>query len=922
MNKEEIIALLSTENTQETIAEQLLAWIKQDPAFFSTARFIHGRTLFHFLLAKQLTRVIEILLTYKELLDLARKPDRNGLTILHDVARKKQDNPALLKHLMDSLPELLNTQDINGETPLHLAVKNNHIDNVRDLVRDTRVNRLLKNHKKKTASDLTRSWELRDALTFVDLTQISVPELCRTGGDLATSARELEEKFPLLSTRSQTTASSSSAHSPSTSPRSVSFTDANESSSSSEALYDEDRVEALKRLAERYANSGSTQDYNQLTLKFCSLCHTVDLGKEPSIKESILSFPGNISLPGDVCKLLAPVIKAQIDDEQIHKQNALTDFIKLLICNGLMAELPPMPAPDFTSFTEGRKDLLEILWLITAGQDPKKSGYSINFEQLNHCALGLQNLGSLDEILIHLGLLYAHFDNKQKMVANYLVWQLASYNQPSFIEHEHQDSLQISDFKEFNINPHIGLGVLGKDINELIGKLMNNNTGRFNLVLLKNWQELQQWTGHVSFDRVRYSFTHLIDTALSCTGDDQKRLVTLIANELKMHSKTFYQKASAKHYGSQGTETAQLISSQSRYFNQLSNYFSTKLLLQPADTITNTLRLLVLLARELYRIDADEHPDLNHLMLILGVLNHTDVSRLDTFFKQLSQEEQQVIGELNRLTTEANCKWMRQTYATYSATLPFLGRILTDYTLAKEGNNNPLHQAEVIGKILLPLVKLNNILQFSPVNHLSDLPTCFNEYSMIPRKKLRYASYRIQPSRLNVIELPEQTGLVLSTLTLLTENYLNNGIIPSIKMQGNPWPAAQIIDILMLWFTRMLSSGSCDKKILTVPFKQTMNQLIDVIFQYEHANHPKIPGKINRLYIMSQISQLEKSVSSGEDMTPITPMLPPGKKSGKSAAIKTFFSRARGSSVSAPDSSSSCSSSSAAAASGLSHTMK
>lgn len=390
----------------------------------------------------------------------------------------------------------------------------------------------------------------------------------------------------------------------------------------------------------------------------------------------------------------------------------MSQFIVLLLPNISLEDSKPREIPLFPEATPQKKQTLNLLWLLTACQQAPESKREFNLEQITNQALGLLGSTPLIEVLINLRTLYVHFDADQKLIANLIVMQLLFYSAVDRITEVPTLSMQLRFFCNINGDKDKGLGELGSQLNQHLKEVFELTSVYTNCPLLHNFLILNQQLRCPALIGVNQSFDELVNQALTKNRENRVEEVLLIAHELRQLTIAFYQKVSITELNdgnwlkSDKDNLSPNIKELTDSFNLLSSYFCFKILSQPPENLKNALQFIIDLAQALCPLKGENYPDLNHMMLIAGILNNQQISRLydkDAFrlpsaFRGLSTKDLDYIEEINKLiSSEKNSKYMREVYGAFRSALPFLGLLLTEATFATDGNPNPLSRAEALG---------------------------------------------------------------------------------------------------------------------------------------------------------------------------------------------------------------------------------
>ncbi|MGQ3891644.1 RasGEF domain-containing protein [Legionella sp. CNM-4043-24] len=886
MNNQDIIALINNGNSPETTAANLIELFETNREDFSRITFSEGQNIFHHLLLNKKTKIIELMIEHEGLIKLCDIPDNFGQTVLHYLAKTPDLDPVFMEKISKRLSHLLNTQDEHGNTTLHVGVVNDNTVWIQTLMNEPGVNRVLANAEQKTPYDLTSSPLIHSLLRSIDLSKIKLSNL-PDEEVLATQRKEMRDTFPLLSSNDRGALASSSSPVLSDSNGSLTSSSSQSSCDSSSPRRDSSYRENLIELL-----SQDPCEYNKLLQTFCSHCLGADIDADDQLKTLLLNSRKNIRLLNDAQTVLSPILQAQEYKFQQEKKQLQTSFLETLSMGGLFAVLPPPITPDFSHIdSEKPRQLLSSLWLICAGQDTVDSERNLDLIQLKYCAIGLHNSKPLNDLLTHLNSLFPSFDHYQKLFANYLVWQLISRNLALFYDPENPVWEQWGSFKQQNASNDSGLGELGRQLNESIDMLISRRAHLCNSKLLKNWQTLMTLSCHSVFNQEKLSFGQLVQDAISAGSSEQAGLINTIAGELKKHGKSWYQRLSTHPFESE--EGQAVISENARYFDQLFDYFSYKVLKPDAPVKRQSaLKFLLRLAQQLYASDGDMPRDLNHFKLVFQVIDSPPISRLKSLFSEWSPHEQLIWKEMKKFITEGNEKWIRQTIRVEADSLSPVCNFAKDYEFARQ-NETPVYRLAMCGKALEPLEQSAQIVQFDSSVYHSDLPGYFNDYVISSAKERDARSCRIQPrEKMDVLNLSESAENIaedlITTMTDFKEDFLNRGVIPGVVWGKRTRPAAEITDVLMNWAQTRLSA--LDKTQIQAPLKEfnsTMLYLTKVINQYDHSNHPV---KINPLSMMDKLNQLKSSLLNADSRAAAQSSSCPEKKSSGSG-MSRFFQR-------------------------------
>lgn len=152
MNRIQVEKLLaSKEKSEEEKAAKLLNWFHKNPGIFSNVVFPKKRSIFHELVKQNLSATLDSLLADENIKPYAFRTDAKNRTVLHSAARSKIDNTSMAAIVLSRLPELLNAQDLHGNTALHTAVFSGNPRIAELLINQLNINCLLLNHQSRSA---------------------------------------------------------------------------------------------------------------------------------------------------------------------------------------------------------------------------------------------------------------------------------------------------------------------------------------------------------------------------------------------------------------------------------------------------------------------------------------------------------------------------------------------------------------------------------------------------------------------------------------------------------------------------------------------------------------------------------------------------------------------------------------------------
>ncbi|WP_160264742.1 RasGEF domain-containing protein [Legionella norrlandica] len=846
MNKEMILELIDSERDQQTIATMLKNWLQENPSL-NDLSFKAQRSIFHLLVLKNKPLVIQELLQIDYFKLLASKADKYQKTPLHYAVRHKKYKE-ILDLLITSLPQLeLNSQDKEGNTALHNAVQENQIWAILALVNSGRVDRILPNKENKTAFDLAQNnAALTKALVYFDLPQISSG--LKISEDANTLAR-LKNTFPMLS-KSKINNPSSNELMDKSKPKLISWvsifklTDLKEKEEL--VSWDIENVTALfKRMV--FAYKENSVQYHDMLKQFISACKLVDLAQNQEMINSILKElgPVNHCIIDDILNNLTIELQNKYTTVQAGQESSMEDFLCLVLQEGLYIDKTPPKKPPFDDILAEQSGLLGFLWILTAGLDPTETERKINLERIAHASVYLQSINSHVEIIIALRLLFPFFDQHQKLVANYIVCQLL-ISTPTKLPQDSNFIEQLNKFSLCNREEKYGLGQVGEKLDNLLNTLVQQNDAFYQQPLFTNYCSFQK-IAQTFINPVAYqSFNELVDRALTLKSNKRKKEIELIAQELRILSMKFYQTVALSEFADanwtkEDPNLAINVLRLAMHFNQLSNYFTAKVLNQPSlDKTVNAIQLLIQIAQALCPLASGQFVDMHHLLIITSVLENSSISRLKPCMAALTETEQAIMAELTKIVGFSQNKYWQRAVQNSCMTLPYVGLFQSDLTFAKDGNPYPLGRAETCGSILLKILATKQLVNFhlfrvpkTDLFEFLDTYLSVNENRLYetslrkfpketkdifdfdePEKALKHPLEKLDWKDLEYNEIPrnEQSPkalgekLIGSWLLLdeLNFKYLDHYAIPRIKFKEKTYPPTQLGEILIAFFMMQL----------------------------------------------------------------------------------------------------------------------
>lgn len=836
MNKKMILKLIDSDDQQNSAAI-LKTWFEHDPSLMLLT-FAKGRGIVHLLTLKNKPLVLKELLQIDAFKLLVNKADKHQKTPLH-YAVMNEKYKKVFNILLDALPQL-DSQDKAGNTALHKAVLKKQIWAIIALVKTGKANRLLANKENKTVIDLTQDNPiLFKAIMYLDLAQVPSFGAKNTGD--RHSIGQLKDTFPLLSTSNRNRVSPASSKDPMSWHSLFTLDD----------FQGELEVGRFETISEQInlmvlSYEENSDQYSTLRQQFILTCKQINFSLHKVTLGLIFKkLSANHDILDDVLHNLSTELQDNFSIIQTEQQQLMEDFLCLLINESLHLNDMPLTEPSFVDLHVDKPDLLRFLWTLTAGFNTTESKREIDLERIINAAFYLQNKNSFTEILIGLEKLFPFFDRQQKLVANYIVWQLltCNVNDSFFLDSNLVEQLYL--FDRANKKNEEDLAHIGTKLSSSLSTLINRCDTVSHQPLYTNYQALRQITLESTSSKLNQSFNALVDRALSLNGDDRKKEVAYIAQELSSLSIEFYQKIVLSEFADmswtkEDPNLAANILRQTTRFNQMSNYFLEKILQQPSSEKTiNAIQLLIQIGQELCPLSAEQYIDLHSIMIITSVLENSAITRLKPYLAELKEIDQAIVAELIKIVDLGQNKYWQRVIQSSCRALPYSGLFQSDLTFAKDGNQSQLGRAEACGNILLKILAIKQLVNFKVISPRTDLIEFIDNYIPIPEEHLYEASLRKLPKESKAIldfdkpesalfkpinkfswsdlegcrmppceHKPKILGEQLISAWLLINkfnyDYLDQYTVPQLKFKNKIYPSLHVGDQLINFFIMQL----------------------------------------------------------------------------------------------------------------------
>lgn len=847
-----------------------------------------NQTLFHLLIQKGLSQVLKFLFTNKQFIALAYQKNEQGQSLLHYAINCNLDDQKIsnttrqniLDCLAFHLPDLINQWDSkDGNTPLHLALILRQEWAVNILMRTGKINRIIANNEMKTVADIAKDdLELTNALLCIDLSQIK-PFILKPNPQ---SKKIADSSLNASSSCSSLTdsASSSSENIRDISPKKESRQ--KEIKRVAFHFSEKPALNFLSQLMDLIGNPLSASSTSLLLTQFVNLCTQTTIvipkrsqevsiasSSEPqmSLKELavsnsegpkifedlIYSNPENLMTLNQVLQKLHPLVTTHLERYEQDIYNATQEFELLLQAQ----ELPKQDIKETPPDSENNP-LSETLWSIISGRDGNNQFLGFDHQLATYQLLGLVTVFSPSLVFNAISQLMSQLDSAQKFAANYLIWQLI-LNSPD-LKFEKMESLLADFYVQNSVNTN------GYILNLRLANLYSKQRDFYDSALITNFQTILKWQQNFPGKR---SFDTLVDSALEKKAGQRPIELEQIAKELTTATISFYQdveifpefsnsnwlKPDDNPYQVGKKKLAPHIDAQTELVNGVVKYFLRKIINLPENKITNALQLLLELAPLLYptneKMGETKTRDLNSLMIINSILGTNCIDRLTRFTKLFTPSEKATQQQISDLTKQVNnLRSMRSTFTTDPNVLPFLGGYLTSLTFAKEcGNQNSLiDQVEIRGKSIASLIGLKNTQRLKLTDYLSNLPQFINELEEVNEESLYFTSIRIQPRKIDEIELSSKDINAMDLLNNLDEHYLKKNIIPSFKGKKKVYEPEQAATKLLSWYKIQLKSKQYTPD-LKVKMQSIFVELERVGIYYKiNFDSKKLVAKIDSLH--------------------------------------------------------------------------
>lgn len=412
--------------------------------------------------------------------------------------------------------------------------------------------------------------------------------------------------------------------------------------------------------------------------------------------------------------------KKKYDDLQSFNNDSMSKMMFQLVAqlkaNDPIRRLTPIAIHLMAKQLSGTKEeiareihLREALFILTSKGNRSKN-WQTEFDVILFRVTGLQALYSQREILAAFNSLYSKFDSRQIMAANLILFQLMIYNPSDFFKQE-QLVKEAEIFINRGFEKDVKQSFERKRIRSILSKLIVANHKFYTDPLIEHFDSLNQWASQQESDN---SFEQLVSDGIqqkdhllrkskvysTTERDSESKLeetTRLIAQEMRVSMVSFYRQVSLEglyNYEPPKEESFKKakplhpdsinVSRTINQFNILNQFFLKKIFDNP-EKLLSSLELLLSIGQHLCPLGDERYPDLNHLMVIRGVLSSLPVSRLTRHFQALSATGVNLMKELNNITDSAKGFAKMTSIANeYKTTLFFLGRITSQITFAKE----------------------------------------------------------------------------------------------------------------------------------------------------------------------------------------------------------------------------------------------
>ena len=683
--------------------------------------------------------------------------------------------------------------------------------------------------------------------------------------------------------------------------------------------------------------AASSRLYAKLIKQYAILCHNFDLNNCLPVKEQLTKSSKTCEIYSALLGELKPLLEEHFSKVQDLAKKIFLQLTFHIREQQIIDGSNSYFMPDFQvvdSKGKGKEkgkekevekkprslNLLQIMWLITAGQDALEAPRSIDLQKITHIILGIQSLYSFKDILNALKELYPLFDKHQKLVGIYTACHLLISNAQEPSENTRGMTRY---FRSFIQTIHS----TKKEIRSRAGKTKKDkqsNSERLwslrltNLIeiyesfqsLRNNYYLIRSCMHSQSLEANLESFDKLVNIALTMESTERSGEIVKIASAIVKNNVLFYQKVGICEFYDKNWEKkehpefAPNIHAQTAHFNALANYFIEKILDQPPENRTNAVKLVVQLAQALCSLEnssstCNGYPDLTGLFIMASVLNSANISRLTPFFEQLTLEEQDIIEEINLVIAQkSNSRYLRLISSKHPASLPFVGMFQTDMTFTIDGNPEDIfNMLELLGKTLLKILQTKVLVYSKVIIHETDLPLFLSKKNTKSKEtgneddpeqtKLDDKSRRIIPKEKDFVELtsfkkPLKKDFISffkefnECLDKLEIDFLSVNILPQVLIEEKMYVSHYLAQKLFLIFNEKIQSivgKKSFRKLTKIPdeigcainkLDQTLVKIVSV-----HNNHyypVYSPKKLNALVCTSQMDHLKESVNKLEDL--------------------------------------------------------
>lgn len=500
-------------------------------------------------------------------------------------------------------------------------------------------------------------------------------------------------------------------------------------------------------------------------------------------------------------------------------------------------------------------NFFSLLWQLCSAVVDDCPNRKFDNVYISNMLQAILTLGSADKVVEALNQFWLKFDGNQKLVAHFVLKELLIWD----VHHELcRDDNFLQEMKSFQENMQRSFPEHGRPLNAFLNDILAVKSASYESVVQENYHTISTWLALPRFMKQTPSLERLIVTGAQKEGHEQHEILCHVAHEfsalmaLKMRMiriSEFYDKAWS---GKDNKSQAPNILAQTQATNHIIEFIQLLILNATSPfEVTNRLRFLILLARELCSSQSELGPDMASVIILVGALNSSFISRLKENFSLLEPEIQIIFSQLNELTgNRLNYKWLRAVESGYLCPIPHLGIILGDVTFAYDGNTmeNGSTFAKVapfLGPKLKRILQLQRQLLQTPSYLQTDIHYIARAYTGVGEDDLFDKSYQLASPRIDIHHFTFDE--------LLTEvsASVSKNILPRYVFNKVEYSEKDAIKAVFLKFKSLIEHMPPELRTsVEMPAKKLLHSLARLI-NLKSESH-----RVNYLYYCTQLDTL------------------------------------------------------------------